>query len=449
MYDMMARLVDVVTNQGDFFDLVVFDPYSQETRRRTLLYEDGLENLNEVTGTYHTVGVTAKFLSPFWRGPERVVTERMAPPVKPLITADPGSPVNRWDDPGFENTVDNEPWTVDEDGLENLNEVTGTYHTVGVTAKFLSPFWRGPERVVTERIAPPVKPLITADPGSPVNRWDDPGFENTVDYEPWTVVDEGLEKPGRSEEHGVYATGHKFEVTPGETITVSAVLSYVDGPQVGDIQVWVRAYDVDGQYIYGSASKVISESYGGFYSGMYVVPEAGVEFALGFFTGADVHANTMVRIENLDVKREGGEIEGAYSFPFFPIFLADSTVQGEHELTVEGDAPVWPVWEIQGPGRDVEIIGPDGSRLFVEGEVSSPITIVTEPRKRSIRDASGLIWERMKPGDDQFFPLEPGEQVVKMTMVGGNPESTIKAVYSENWKTPRGTAQGMIRGGQA
>ena len=147
-----------------------------------------------------------------------------------------------------------------------------------------------------------------------------------------------------------------------------------------------------------------------------------------------------------DVVDEGSR-EGSYSFPFFPVFLADSTVQGEHELRVEGDAPVWPVWEIQGPGRDVEIIGPDGSRLFVEGEVTSPITIVTEPGKRSIRDASGLIWDRMKPGDDQFFALEPGEQTIKMTMVGGNPESTIKAVYSENWKTPRGTAQGMIRGG--
>src|SRR5699024_5954637 len=86
MYDMFARLVEVVTDQGDYFDLVVFDPYSQEARRRTFLYEDGLEDLNEVTGTYHRVGVTAKFLSPWWRGPERVVTERIAPPVKPLIT---------------------------------------------------------------------------------------------------------------------------------------------------------------------------------------------------------------------------------------------------------------------------------------------------------------------------------------------------------------------------
>ena len=29
MYDMFARLVEVVTDQGDYFDLVVFDPYSQ------------------------------------------------------------------------------------------------------------------------------------------------------------------------------------------------------------------------------------------------------------------------------------------------------------------------------------------------------------------------------------------------------------------------------------
>ena len=582
MYDMFARLVEVVTDQGDYFDLVVFDPYSQEARRRTFLYESG---------------------------------------------------------------------------LENLGEVTGTYHRVGVTARFLSPFWRGPERVVTERIAPPVKPLVTADPGSPVNRWDDPEFSDTTAYEPWFVVDGGLEKNGTGAEHGRFVAGHRISVNPGETVSVSAGLSYVDGPNVGAIQVRVRAVDGDGALVTGSEQTVISESYGGSYTGTYVVPETGVEIELGFYTASDVHANTRVRIDNLDVKRDvqyvaryewegephnspsikkvdgvvvarnlvvngnfsngtnrwsinthstletdstfrkrmwtdlgyteddapmgratigegassinvsqvnnsfvesgyiamvalvaserdaevrstfgfrtssgsslGNDIgtyqsanfyegrrlvhtasipsntgqltaqincrgssgdrlwldrvmiavapteaealsqvetyfdgdtpdvvdegsrEGSYSFPFFPVFLADSTVQGEHELTVEGDAPVWPVWEIQGPGRDVEIIGPDGSRLFVEGEVTSPITIVTEPGKRSIRDASGLIWDRMKPGDDQFFALEPGEQTIKMTMVGGNPESTIKAVYSENWKTPRGTAQGMIRGGAA
>ena len=374
MYDMFARLVEVVTDQGDYFDLVVFDPYSQEARRRTFLYEDG---------------------------------------------------------------------------LEDLNEVTGTYHRVGVTAKFLSPWWRGPERVVTERIAPPVKPLITADPGQPVDRWPDPGFEDGGAYSPWLSSEDGLVKWGTGQRHGGFFSSRLISVVPGDVVTVEAAISFVAGPPVGHVSLDVRALDADDQVIAGSQSTLFSESYAGSYSGEYTVTDGAVYLVVGLFTESDVHSNTQARVESLSVRRAGDEIVGAYSFPFFPIFLADSTVQGEHELVVEGDAPVWPVWEIVGPGKDVEIIGPDGSRLFVEGEVTSPITIVTEPRKRSIRDDSGLIWERMKPGDDQFFPLEPGEQVVKMTMVGGNPESTIKAVYSENWKTPRGTAQGMIRGGQA
>ena len=371
MYDMFARLVEVVTGQGDYFDLVVFDPYSQEARRRTFLYDSG---------------------------------------------------------------------------LENLGEVTSTYHTVGVTAKFLSPFWRGPERVVVERIAPPVKPLITADPGQPVDRWPDPVFSDGAAYAPWLSSEGGLVKWGTGQRHGGFFSSRLIAVSPGDVVTVEAALSHVAGPLVGHISLDVRALDADDQVIAGSQSTLFSESYAGSYSGEYTVTDGAAYLVIGFFTEADVHSNTQARVENLSVRRAGDEIVGAYSFPFFPIFLADSTVQGEHELTVEGDAPVWPVWEIQGPGKDVEIIGPCGGRLFVSGEVSTPITIVTEPGKRSIRDASGLIWERMKPGDDQFFPLEPGEQTVKMTMVGGNPESTIRAVYSENWKTPRGTAQGMIRG---
>ena len=371
MYDMFARLVEVVTNQGDYFDLVVFDPYSQEARRRTFLYDSG---------------------------------------------------------------------------LEDLGEVTSTYHTVGITAMFLSPFWRGPERVVVERIAPPVKPLITADPGQPVDRWPDPDFSDGAAYAPWLASEGGLVKWGTGQRHGGFFSSRLIAVSPGDVVTVEAALSHVAGPLVGHISLDVRALDADDQVIAGSQSTLFSESYAGSYSGEYTVTDDAAYLVVGLFTEADVHGTTQARVENLSVRRAGDEIVGAYSFPFFPIFLADSTVQGEHELRVEGDAPVWPVWEIVGPGRDVEIIGPDGSRLFVEGEVTSPITIVTEPGKRSIRDASGLIWERMKPGDDQFFPLEPGEQVVKMTMVGGNPESTIRAVYSENWKTPRGTAQGMIRG---
>src|SRR5690625_385542 len=356
MYDMFARLVEVVTDQGDYFDLVVFDPYSQEARRRTFLYESG---------------------------------------------------------------------------LENLGEVTGTYHRVGVTAKFLSPFWKGPERVVTERIAPPVKPLITADPGQPIDRWPDPEFSDTAAYAPWLSSENGLVKWGTGDRHGGWFSSRLISVVPGDVVTVEASVSFVAGPPVGHVSLDVRVLDAENQVVAGSQSTLFSESYAGTYAGEYTVPDDAAYLVVGLFTEADVHSNTQARVESLSVRRAGDEIVGAYSFPFFPIFLADSTVQGEHELRVEGDAPVWPVWEIQGPGRDVEIIGPDGSRLFVEGEVTTPITIVTEPGKRSIRDASGLIWDRMKPGDDQFFPLEPGEQTVKMTMVGGTPESKSEEHTSE------------------
>src|SRR5690625_2221886 len=230
MYDMMAWLVDTVTGQDGYFDVVYFDPYSQEARRRTVLYDSGLETVNEVI-------------------------------------------------PDFK-------------------------HVVGITGTILDPFWRGPERVVTERIAPPVKPLITADPGSPVNRWDDPEFADSVAYEPWFVVDGGLEKNGTGSEHGVFAAGHRISVNPGETVSVSAGLSHVDGPQVGDIQVRVRAYDSNSTLVAGSTQTVISESYAGSYTGTYAVPETGSEIELGFYTGADVHANTRARIDNLNVQRD-------------------------------------------------------------------------------------------------------------------------------------------------
>src|SRR5699024_10423808 len=163
--------------------------------------------------------------------------------------------------------------------------------------------------------------------------------------------------------HGGFFSSRLITVSPGDVVTVEAALSHVAGPLVGHISLDVRALDADDQVIAGSQSTLFSEAYAGSCSVEYTVTEGAVCLVVGLVTESDVRSNTLARVESLSVRRAGDEIVGAYSFPFFPIFLADSTVQGEHELTVEGDAPVWPVWEIQGPGRDVEIIGPDGSRL--------------------------------------------------------------------------------------
>src|SRR5690625_7086824 len=58
-----------------------------------------------------------------------------------------------------------------------------------------------------------------------------------------TEVDEGLEKPGMGEVHGVLATGHIEDVSRGPPRSVSQVMSQAEGPQAGGIQGGGRAQE--------------------------------------------------------------------------------------------------------------------------------------------------------------------------------------------------------------
>lgn len=120
--------------------------------------------------------------------------------------------------------------------------------------------------------------------------------------------------------------------------------------------------------------------------------------------------------------------------PFFPVVLADSTVQGELDINVKGDSQVWPEWLIKGPGEDVLIENDYGDQIFIEGTVNSIIRVITEPQEQSIRDEDGLIWGRVPVGQDVMFPLRPGKNHVKLSMVNGSPQSSITVSWRENWK---------------
>ena len=120
--------------------------------------------------------------------------------------------------------------------------------------------------------------------------------------------------------------------------------------------------------------------------------------------------------------------------PFFPVVLADSTVQGELDINVKGDSQVWPEWLIKGPGEDVLIENDYGDQIFIEGTVNSIIRVVTEPQEQAIRDETGLIWGRVPVGQDVMFPLLPGKNHVKLSMVNGSPQSSITVSWRENWK---------------
>lgn len=126
------------------------------------------------------------------------------------------------------------------------------------------------------------------------------------------------------------------------------------------------------------------------------------------------------------------EFDDAYEFPFFPVMVGGSTIQNEYELQVEGDAPAYWDGYVRGPGTDLQIMNQDGDEIFVPGQISEPVVIQTKPQEQDITLADGTpIWDRVPIGRDVLFPLEPGRNIVKISMVGASPESEIVIRYRE------------------
>ncbi|WHS27532.1 hypothetical protein [Auritidibacter ignavus] len=121
-----------------------------------------------------------------------------------------------------------------------------------------------------------------------------------------------------------------------------------------------------------------------------------------------------------------------YEFPFFPVRIGGSVVQGEYELQVAGDAPAYWSAVVTPPGEDLLIQNAQGERIFVHGRVDEPILIQTRPQEQDITLADGTpIWDRIDPGDDDFFPLHPGRNHIHVSMVGANQQSEILIRYRE------------------
>lgn len=123
--------------------------------------------------------------------------------------------------------------------------------------------------------------------------------------------------------------------------------------------------------------------------------------------------------------------------PFFPVVLSDSTIQGAHVLEVHGDAEVWPTWTIDGPGEDLLIQNDvTGERIFISGDFGEQVTVVTRPQEQDIfsmfSDRGGL-WDRVSL-DSVLFPLQPGENRVRMSMVNAKPSSAVTLSYRERYR---------------
>lgn len=119
--------------------------------------------------------------------------------------------------------------------------------------------------------------------------------------------------------------------------------------------------------------------------------------------------------------------------PHYPAWLSSSTVLGVFEFDVSGDEDAYPVWTIHPPGGDllIECENGCGKRLFLSGEIDEPVTF--DSRTEEITSPSmtnGELWDRMSL-DSQFFTLPPGQNRVRISMVGATGTSKVRLAYRE------------------
>lgn len=122
--------------------------------------------------------------------------------------------------------------------------------------------------------------------------------------------------------------------------------------------------------------------------------------------------------------------------PHYPAWVSSSTVLGEFEFDVSGDADASPVWTVYPPGEDIliECGNGCGKRLFLEGEITEPITFDTANEDiYSPTMDRGELWERVSL-DSDFFTLPPGENKVRVSMVGATGPSKVVLSYREKFR---------------
>ena len=113
---------------------------------------------------------------------------------------------------------------------------------------------------------------------------------------------------------------------------------------------------------------------------------------------------------------------------FFPVMLAQSTVQGEFQVDILGDGPVWPSWQVTGPGVDLTISnGQDVIEISGEFDASSPVLIETGPGRITPDRWADLSLR------SRLFSLEPGRQTLTVTLVGASTDTLVRLTYQERF----------------
>lgn len=138
------------------------------------------------------------------------------------------------------------------------------------------------------------------------------------------------------------------------------------------------------------------------------------------------------RSERGDTYRLGGWQDRFFPLP--PVRLTPSTVFAAPTIANEGDADVWPVWTIAGPGTNPIIRNlTTGKALTLAGTLAAgqTLTIDTRPRTerapwgKTLRLQDGTNWlPNLAPGS-ALWPLARGGNAVQIELAGATAQSAV------------------------
>lgn len=125
------------------------------------------------------------------------------------------------------------------------------------------------------------------------------------------------------------------------------------------------------------------------------------------------------------------------------ITLTASEVFGTAVIDNDGDAPVYPVWTITGPGATIRLVNvttgevldltDDGSLVLAAGDV---LTIDTRPGYTTVSLDDGTNVANYMTDDSTLWPLVLGEQTVQVEMSGSTVASSVSLAYARKHLTP-------------
>lgn len=130
---------------------------------------------------------------------------------------------------------------------------------------------------------------------------------------------------------------------------------------------------------------------------------------------------------------------GTTFFPFFPLVLAPSTVQGQFTVDLsDSDAPSWPIWTVTGPGSSLVLTNQtSGESLSLDVTLAAgqSLTVDTRPQVRTVRRDDGVnLMPQVTPGTDPaLWPLYEGVNSVSVSLTGATDASRVVGVYEPRY----------------